>query len=158
MLMEYKKVGEMGNGIKLNFVIPELIEKALEEYCDQTGRSASDLVRQLLSEFIDNDRKLSIPTKDTPDGVRSNMILPSRLLDALDEKIAMEGHTTRGSVISRLLQDFLENKVGEHFGEKVEITLDRNLYNKFVEKNKTSGKEIEDLILEACDKFIKESK
>jgi hypothetical protein len=141
-------------GAKLNYVIPKMLDDALTSYCDQTGRSASDVIRQLLAEFIDGDRKLSTAAREIPNGVRSNMILPGRMLDALDAKLAAEGHGTRGAVIARLLYDFLEHRMGDLFAEAVTLTVERDLYNKLYDRAQRAGKTVEDLVLDACRAFV----
>ena len=145
---------ELAGGIKLNYIIPEVLNDALLQYCEQTGRSASDVIRQLLSEFIDGDRKLSIPARESPNGIRSNMILPSNLLEALDHKLSAEGHGTRGGVIARLLYDFLEHRMGAVFGQIVTGTVERNLYDKLNEKGQRVGKKVDEIIIDACRAFI----
>lgn len=137
-------------GVKLNYCISEIMDGALTSYCEQTGRNASDVIRQLLSEFIDGDRQLSTPAREVSGGIRSNMMLPARTLDALDLKISAEGHGTRGGVISRLLCDFLENRVGNVFGEILTIEVDRQLYNKLYSRAKKLGKTVEQEILDIC--------
>lgn len=144
----------MIGGTKLNYVIPEVLDEALNRYCDQTGRSASDVIRQLLSEYIDGERELSTPARDTSNGVRSNMMLPAKILEALDQRIASQGHGTRGGVIARLLCDFLEHRLGSIFGETVTLNIDRQLYNKLFEKGQELGKPVEEIILDACRTFI----
>lgn len=141
-------------GAKLNYVIPKVLDDALTSYCDQTGRSASDVIRQLLAEFIDGDRKLSVAAREIPNGVRSNMILPGRMLEALDAKLASEGHGTRGAVIGRLLYDFLEHRMGDLFAETLSVTVERELYNKLYERAQMAGKTVEELILDACRAFV----
>lgn len=142
------------SGAKLNYVIPKILDEALTSYCDQTGRSASDVIRQLLAEFIDGDRKLSGVAREVPNGVRSNMILPVRMLEALDTKLAAEGHGTRGAVISKLLYDFLEHRMGDLFAEPLTVTVERELYNKLYERAQMAGKTVEDLVLDACRAFV----
>lgn len=158
MILKYSKAVEMAVGVKLNYVIPELLDDALAKYCDQTGRSASDVIRQLLSEFIDGDRKLSSPAREAPNGVRSNMLIPARTLDALENKIATEGHGTKGGIIARLLYDFLEHRMGDSFGETITVTLDRPLFKKLYERSTQANKSIEDVIVEACNVLTKGAK
>lgn len=148
------KAEEMAVGTKLNYVIPELLDEALAKYCEQTGRTASDVIRQLLTEYIDGDRKLSTPAREAPNGVRSNMMLPTKVLEALDQKIASEGNSTRGGTISRLLYDFLEHRMGSTFSETLSITIDRPTYKKLYESSQKRGKPVEDLIVEACKAFV----
>jgi metal-responsive CopG/Arc/MetJ family transcriptional regulator len=141
------------NTIKLNYVIPESLDEALTRYCEQTGRSASDVIRQLLSEYIDGERELSTPARDTSNGIRSNMMLPGKILEALDQKILTTGHGTRGGVIARLLCDFLENRLGSIFSETITVNVERSLYNKLYEKGQKLGKPVEEVILDACRTF-----
>ena len=61
------------SGAKLNYVIPKILDEALTTYCNKTGRSASDVIRQLLSEYIDGDRDLIKSPTEVTLGVRSNI-------------------------------------------------------------------------------------
>ena len=144
----------MTGGAKLNYVIPKLLDDALAEYCEQTGRSASDVIRQLLCEFIEGNRKLSAPAKESSDGIRSNMIIPNRMLDMLDAKLAAESHGTRGAVISRLLFDFLVPRMGDLFAEEVTISIGRELYTKLYDKAHETNKSVEELIVDACKAYL----
>lgn len=139
----------MVSGTKLNYVIPEQLEEALAKYCEQTGRSASDVIRQLLSEYVFEDRKLSTPARPVTSGVRSNMMLPTVTLEALDARIMAEGGT-RGGVISRLLSDYLENRLGSIFGETITVNVDRPLYNQLFNRAQKLGKTVEEIMLDAC--------
>jgi metal-responsive CopG/Arc/MetJ family transcriptional regulator len=154
MIVQNKAV-EMAVGTKLNYVIPELLDDALNTYCEQTGRSASDVIRQLLAEYIDGDRKLSVPPRETLGGIRSNMMLPPRILEALDRKLTSEGITSRGGTITRLLYDFLENRVGGSVLEPITINIDRTTYKKLSERGQKLGKTIEEIITEACRIYTK---
>lgn len=139
----------MVSGTKLNYVIPEMLEEALAKYCEQTGRSASDVIRQLLSEYVYEDRKLSTPARPVTSGVRSNMMLPNVTLDALDQKLASEGGT-RGGAIARLLSDYLENRLGSIFGETITVNVDRPTYNTLYSRAQQTGKTVEEIMLDAC--------
>jgi hypothetical protein len=154
MLITEVREKTMINATKLNYVLPEFLDEALTKYCEQTGRSASDVIRQLLSEFIDGDTKLSTPPRDTTNGVRSNMMLPSRTLDALDQKLAQGNHGTRGGVISRLLSDFLEHRLGSIFDETVTLSIERDLYTKLFKKSQALGIPLETIILDACKVYV----
>lgn len=137
------------NTTKLNYAISELLEEALDQYCEQTGRTNSDVIRQLLSEYVYEDRKLSTPARAVTNGIRSNMMLPNITLEALDQKLSVEGGT-RGGAIARLLSDFLENRLGSIFVEPIILNVDRSLYNKLYEKSQKTGRTLEDLMLDAC--------
>lgn len=148
-----KAIEKMTGGIKLNYAVPKVLDDALSDYSEQTGRTASDVIRQLLAEYIDGDRKLSSPPRAVSNGIRSNMILPSKLLDLLDAKIAADGDGTRGTVIVRLLYDFLENRIGLELSETLTITVERATYKKLYDKAQKSGKTVEDIILDACQAY-----
>jgi len=137
-------------GKRLNYVISKDVDDGLNKYSEQTGRSASDVIRQLLSEFINGERELAGPPKDATDGIRSNMLLPDKLLDHLDKKIELEKLGTRGGVISRLLHDFLENRLGTLFNETVTITLDKTTFNRLYQQSNELGIKVEEYIVNIC--------
>jgi metal-responsive CopG/Arc/MetJ family transcriptional regulator len=148
--MTTKAMEKMAGGIKLNYAVPKVLDDALSNYCEQTGRTASDVIRQLLAEYIEGERTLSTSPKTFGIGIRSNMILPKTLKDLLDSKIAADGEASRGAVIVRLLYDFLEHKIGVELNETVTLSMGRELYNKLYEKAQKTGKSVEEIIMDAC--------
>jgi len=151
--MTTKAMEKMAGGIKLNYAVPKVLDDALSNYCEQTGRTASDVIRQLLAEYIEGERKLSTTPRSFGSGIRSNMILPKSLRELLDQKIAEDGEGSRGAVIVRLLYDFLEHRIGVELNETVTITMGRDIYNRLYDKAQKTGKSVEDIIIEACREY-----
>lgn len=92
----------------LNYVIPEELETALEDYSSQTGRPAHDVVRQLVVEFVEGDRGAPEP-RAHPTGRRTNVVLPERVLGALEHHVGA-AHTSKAALIAGLLEDFLAHR------------------------------------------------
>ena len=93
--------------VRLNFQITEKAQERLDDYCQWSGRSASDVVRQLVTEYVDGLRPLRGSVLSL-NGRRTNCTLPAPIVDRLDSKASDLGHdSTKGSVISMLLEDFL---------------------------------------------------
>jgi len=106
---------------RLNFVIAEGNDARLETYCEHTSRNSSDVIRQLVSEWIEGDRKLKEPAKSHPTGQRTNIPLGYATLAAIDEKVRAEKHATVSAVINALLADFLANRATDSPEEKVTV-------------------------------------
>jgi len=97
--------------VVLNYSLPNELETRLDTYCDQTGRTASEVVRQLVLEYVEGDRVLTgvapavTPGRDS----RSSLRLRSATLRAFEEKLSIErAAPTRGSALSLLLSNFLD--------------------------------------------------
>lgn len=89
---------------RLNYQVTETAEKRLSDYCALSGRSASDVVRQLVCEYLDGARDLNAFM--TPlNGRRTNCTLPATVVDRLDACVSKIGQgATKGMVISNLLE------------------------------------------------------
>lgn len=113
-------MGHAGKG-RLNFVIPDATDTRLEAYCERTGRDHADVIRQLVSEWIEGDRHLPKPATEHPTGRRTNIPLGYATLAALDERIRAEKHATASAAISALLDQFLANRVPNATEELVPV-------------------------------------
>ena len=103
-------MGIAGQG-RLNFVIPEAIEQRLDVYCDRTGRTPTDVIRQLVSEALEGDRELPKAAAEHPAGRRTNIPLSYAALARLDEFVREGKHASAAAVIATLLGQFLANRV-----------------------------------------------
>lgn len=106
---------------RLNFVISGGNDTKLESYCERTSRNEADVIRQLVSEWVEGDRKLKTPAKNHPTGKRTNIPLGYGTLAAIDEKVRVEKHATTAAVIDALLSDFLANRASDSTEEKVTV-------------------------------------
>lgn len=113
-------MGLAGKG-RLNFVIPEATDGRLEAYCERTGRDNADVIRQLVSEWVEGDRHLPKKVTDHPSGRRTNVPLNYGTLASLDERVRAEGHASVSAVITALLDQFLANRVPSATEELVPV-------------------------------------
>jgi len=148
---------------RLNYTISEELERSLTNYCELTGRSASDLVRQLICEVLEDDRSLppvadivtfdkSSPRRER----RTDMWVSSSTLSAFDKKVDDEGYPSKSSVIAYLLTGFLENRSNHADQEMVRVTtlIDRITYMKLSMIGAAQGKKIEEVINDLCKDYI----
>lgn len=149
--------------VRLNYTISEDLENQLESYCELTGRSASDLVRQLICEVLEEDRTLppaakviafdkASPKRDR----RTDMWVSPVTLSAFDEKVETDGYPSKSAVIAFLLTDFLKNRSNHAAEEMVRVTtlIDRITYTKLSMVAGAQGKQIEELITDVCKEHI----
>jgi len=100
-----------GQSVRLNFQITTEAETRISDYCKTTGRSASDIVRQLVSEYLDGFRELG-PNVPALNGRRTNCTLPPRMVTKLDMRVRAIGPgASKGLVISNLLEDWKPDNV-----------------------------------------------
>lgn len=113
-------MGAMGKG-RLNFVIPEQTDRRLDVYCERTTRTPADVIRQLVSEWIEGDRKLKRKATVHPTGKRTNVPFGYATLASLDERVRAEAHTTVSAVITALLEDFLAHRADPSVEETITV-------------------------------------
>lgn len=118
---------------RLNFQITKKAQERLEDYCEQSGRSASDVVRQLVKEYLDDIRLLRGSQPIALNGRRTNCTLPAPLVRRLDSKTSGILRT-KGSIISRLLEDFLV--LGQRHDGAVVLRTLRNLVQACEERDR----------------------
>jgi hypothetical protein len=109
--------------VNFNYVIPGSVRSHLERYCDQNLISPSRLVRRLILEYVEGDRVLEEHPVH-PEGKRTSVTLPERLLNAFEEKIEADGHSTKAAVIAALLGQFLPGRVLAPDTETVRVEAD----------------------------------
>lgn len=97
--------------VVLNYSLPKELSSRLDNYCDQTGRTASEVVRQLVLEYVEGDRVLvgQVAHRAAPTDARSSLRLRSATLRAFEDKLSTERTSpTRGAALSTLLANFLD--------------------------------------------------
>ena len=151
------------DSVRLNYTISESLERTLADYCDLTGRSASDLVRQLICEVLEDDRALPQASEVIAfDKVsqkrerRTDMWVSPRTLAVFDEKLDTGGYPSKSAVISYLLTDFLESRSNHTGEEMVRVTtlIDRLTYTKLGVIGGAQGKKVEEVIVDLCKDYI----
>lgn len=147
------------DNVRLNYTISEEINDQMSGYCDLTGRSASDLVRQLVSEVLEGDRPLPPPDvieqflRDSdPRNQRTDMWMSARYLAALDEKLEEENYPSKSGVIYYLLHEFLNARANHAGTEMVRIStfVDRLTYVLLVEEASNRLLSLEETVAELC--------
>ena len=104
-------MGTEARTVRLNFQVTDEAERRIGEYCNTTGRSASDIVRQLVCEYLEGFRGLG-PNVPALNGRRTNCTLTQSIVDRLDMRVrAIGSGATKGLVISNLLEDWQPDNV-----------------------------------------------
>ena len=157
----------MADLTRLNYSISEELEVELNAYCELTGRKASDVVRQLICEVLEDDRQLPTPAtvaefaKNSPrrDG-RTDMWIAPKILNAFDEKLEVEGYPGKSTVIAYLLGGFLKSRSNHAAEEMVRtpIFIDRETYARLGTLGAPHGKSAEQMIAEVARDYAKKSK
>lgn len=115
---------------RLNYVIPAEMEHLLTRYCVQTEMKPGPLVRRLITDFIKGEIGINLDKLEHPQGRRTSVDLPSRLLGAFEERCQQIGAPTKAAVIAGLLGDFLPTRVGEDRTENVSIAVPSSIFSK----------------------------
>lgn len=92
---------------RLNFVIPNELDRKLTAYCDETNRTPTEVIRQLVIEWLEGDRLLAEKARTHPAGRRTNIVLSHASREALESLVRTEGHATTSAAVSALLGAFL---------------------------------------------------
>lgn len=96
--------------VTLNYSLPKDLSSRLDDYCERTGRTASEVVRQLVLEFVEGDRSIrSLDYEpDVESAARSSVRLRASTFKAFDQKVTDENLRSKGAVLACLLTAFLE--------------------------------------------------
>jgi hypothetical protein len=155
------------DNVRLNYTISSSIDEQLSSYCEITGRTASDLVRQLITEVLEGDRQLPHPStitvfleKGARRERRTDMWLSSRYLKTLEERLIREGYPSKSGVIAYLLHNFLTARANHAGTEMVRVTtlLDRLTLTKLMLAAETRQTNVEALVADLCSEFINHGK
>ncbi|MGD9726852.1 MAG: hypothetical protein AB7L09_00295 [Nitrospira sp.] len=151
------------DNVRLNYTISDSINDQLLGYCELTGRTASDLVRQLVSEVLEHDRTLPEPQvveeflrEGERRDKRTDMWMSSRYLNALDEKLEEDGYPTKSGVIAYLLHDFLNTRANHASTEMVRVTtiVNRLTYAALARAASSRQQTVEGLVADLCENFV----
>jgi predicted DNA-binding protein len=134
---------------RLNFVIPNDLEESLDTYCKRTGRTSTDVVRQLVIEWLEGDRHLAEPATEHPSGRRTNLLLTHAAKDTLEARVASEKHATVSAVVEALLRPFLAARaLPESETITLRVPLPVDIYNDFAAMCSISGTTAEATLIE----------
>lgn len=135
---------------RLNYVIPGRLDHLLTQYCAQTQMKPGPLVRRLICDFLKGEVEVGKKVLVHPQGRRTQVDLPERLLWALEERCREKGIPTKAALIAALLGDFLPPRVSADGIEKVSVELPTSIYSKIYERYGPGPKD--EIILDAlCD-------
>lgn len=98
---------------RLNFVLPQDLDSALDAYQERTGRSPSDVIRSLVVEWLDGTISLRERASKHPDGRRSNIQVRHNTQSALEARVTSEGHATVSAVVESLLRRWLLHRASD---------------------------------------------
>jgi len=115
---------------RLNYVIPNRLDRLLSQYCAQTQMKSGPLVRRLIVGFLKNEIAVQVNELEHPKGRRTSVDLPARLLTALEVRCEEIGVPTKAALIAGLLGDFLPPRVNDEGVEKVSIEIPSTVYTK----------------------------
>jgi len=151
------------DSVRLNYTISNSIDEQLTSYCEITGRTASDLVRQLVSEVLEHDRQL--PQTDAIEDFlkegerrdrRTDMWMSARYLVAFDEKLEEAGHPSKSVVIAYLLHDFLNTRANHAGTEMVRLStfVNRVVYSGLERAAASRQQTVEGLVSDMCEDHV----
>jgi hypothetical protein len=138
----------MSDKVRFNYVLSDEVDRQLTVYCDHTHRTAADVVRQVLIEWVDGDLVLQRPMKDHPIGKRTNIDISSAVRNALEGRVAKEGHVSLSAVVNALLLRFLSARAaptGDTLTVRLPVPLP--LYQKLSAAACLRGEDVEQTIL-----------
>lgn len=92
--------------IRLNFSIDTGTDRVLESYCADLGRHKTEVLRQLLIEFVDGDRALRGEVVEPQGGRRLSILVSQSVLTSLDAASGCYG-VSKAAIMSNLLMMFL---------------------------------------------------
>jgi hypothetical protein len=150
------------NNVRLNYTISSSINDQLADYCELTGRTASDLVRQLVCEVLEEDRQLPPPhilvafvRESERHERRTDMWMSATSLAAFDEKLEEEGYPSKSAVIAFMLSDFLQARANHAGEEMVRVTtlIDRITYTKLALAASNRHQQVEEFISSVCKDY-----
>lgn len=151
------------DNVRLNYTISETINDQLSGYCEITGRTASDLVRQLVSEVLEFDRTLPEPSvietflkEGERREKRTDMWMSARYLAALDTKLDEDGYPSKSGVIAYLLHDFLNSRANHAGTEMVRLDtfVNRTTFTALSRAAASRQQTVEGLVADLCENFV----
>jgi len=151
------------DNVRLNYTISNSIDVQLGGYCDLTGRTASDLVRQLVSEVLEHDRRLPAPAtielflnEGERRDRRTDMWMSARYLCAFDEILEEGNYPSKSGVIAFLLHEFLSARANHAGTEMVRLsTFVNRLIASQLEKTAARRQQtVEGLLADLCETYV----
>lgn len=119
---------------RLNYVIPAEMEHLLTRYCVQTEMKPGPLVRRLITDFIKGEVGVNLDKLTHPQGRRTSVDLPARLLAAFEERCEQIKAPTKAALIAGLLGDFLPTRVDTDNVERITVGVPSAVFSKIYER------------------------
>lgn len=132
--------------LHLNYVVPEDIDGPLETYCQETCRTATSVVRQVILEWLEGDLQIPSRVSERASGRRTSLLLKKRVMDAFEAKVWEDGHYSKGAVIAHLLRRFLARSKSHEAMIDVTLPLPAKLYNDLTAHCEETGISMERLL------------
>ena len=142
--------------IQLNYVIPSKLVDLLDRYCGQTLASPSAIIRRLISGFVEGSISFtdSEAAKEHPQGRRTTVVLPSRLLRAFEEEITRRSLGTKAAVIAALLADFLPSRVLSDSTIRAEVEIPKGVFDKVYDLFGPGP--VDEVVIKALQELVKQ--
>jgi hypothetical protein len=116
--------------VRVSYSLPEDVAGLLDDYCNATRRSGSDVVRQLLVEVATATREMPEPEPHPETARRTVVELSPGLRSELKGLRKADAHPTLSALIVALLRAYLPGRVRETVSMTVQVPTD--LYNRLV--------------------------
>ena len=144
---------------RLNFVLSPELEGALDAYEAHTGRGQTEVVRQLVSDWIEGFTQLPTNVElKHPEGRRTNVNVPWRVRAALDARLADAGNPTVSAVIAALLGAYLTHRIPDD-NDKVllPVRMPAALLTQFAAACNLKGEDLQESVIEMIRERVRES-
>lgn len=115
---------------RLNYVIPAQMEHLLTRYCVQTEMKPGPLVRRLITDFVKGEISLDVNALAHPQGRRTSVDLPARLLAAFEERCEQIKAPTKAALIAGLLGGFLPTRIDTDTVERITVGVPSAVFSK----------------------------
>jgi hypothetical protein len=140
--------------VRLNYAVSDQVAALLEDYCLETGRKATDVVRQVVTDYI--SLETALPTVAAESGnSRADVWLHTSVADAFEKRYQVENHPTKSALISYLLSDFLSTRVSNDPTISYVVSIPRSVA-KLLASYSDPSKLVADLIVANIQTFQQE--
>lgn len=95
--------------VRLNFMLSSANAERLDHYKAQTGRSRTEVIRQLVVDFIQGFTEIEGPTQHPQDGQRADLYLTAASVEMLEAQANKHGGVS--AVVNGLLDEWLPGRL-----------------------------------------------
>jgi len=101
----------MADKLRLNYTLSERAYELLNTYRDQTGRKPTEVVRQLLVEYVQGFLEPINKPGPHPDGPRQDVYLMPGTVEMAEARATNDGYPSLSALIDRLTQEFVTGRI-----------------------------------------------